>query len=268
MGKDLTNFKKDLTWEEKARENPLFAIMSQEEFTNSTGEPSEEQLQHFFNRGVQIWDQMLEGSFALAHEMNGGNVTSAEYGCGMGRTLSVPASKGYRVVGLDISETQLELAKRYFPFPDKISYTQIFPKTKIELPEGSLQFIYSYAVFQHISAISDVLFAFNELCRLLSKNGVLLIQVRYPNKFLSRFQRFGYSVMNSENSSLMFYFRKLMGIPLPVIRKFEHNHWSGAGCRIPYEDYIRIGEENGLKLNSIKFVTQKQDMIWLEFVKP
>lgn len=268
MGKDLTNFKKELTWEEKARENPLFAIMSQDEFTNSTGVPTEEQLKRFFDRGEQIWDQMLESGFALARELNPGPLTVAEYGCGMGRTLSIPASKGYSVVGMDISKTQLDLAATYFPYRDKISFCQVFPKTKINVPDGSINFVYSYAVLQHIDTISDVLFAFNELCRIVSPKGVLLVQIRYPNKFLSRFQRFGYKVFNSEKSSILFYFRKLMGLPVPVLRKFDHNHWGGAGCYIPYEEYIRLGEENGLKLNSIKFVTQNQDMIWMEFLKP
>jgi SAM-dependent methyltransferase len=268
MSQSIKAFKDELSWEEKAQRNPLFAIMSDEEFEQSGGVPSEAQLTRFFQRGRQIWDQLLEGSFALAKEKNGDSpLKVAEYGCGMGRTLAIPASEGNEVLGLDISPTQIELAKTYFPYPDKISFHQILPKTPIGLPDGSLHYIYSYAVFQHIIHTSDVHFAFKELARLLHKSGVLLIQVRGNNKFQSKFQRFGFTSWNSEDASLLFYFRKVMGIPFPVVRNLKHTNWTGAGCYVPYEDYIEAGQNLGMKLNSIKFSTGNQSMVWLEFVK-
>jgi SAM-dependent methyltransferase len=268
MSKDLKAFKDELSWEEKAQKNPLFAIMSDEEFEQSDGVPSQAQLDRFFKRGRQIWDQLLGGSYAMAKEKNGDlPIKVAEYGCGMGRTLAIPASLGDEVIGLDISPTQIELAKTYFPFPDKISFHQILPKKSINLPDGSLHFIYSYAVFQHIIGTSDVHFAFAELSRLLHKNGVMLIQVRGNNKFQSKFQRFGFTAWNSENSSLLFYFRKLMGLPVPILRNMKHTNWTGAGCYVPYEYYIEAAHANGMKLSSIKFSTGNQSMIWLEFVK-
>jgi SAM-dependent methyltransferase len=267
MSNSLKIFKHDLTWEEKAQNNPLYAIMSDEMFEQSGGVPTTEQLNSFYARGVEIWNQQLESGFSLAEErFKGEKISVAEYGCGMGRTLAVPASKGHQVTGLDISATQLELFGKYFPYLNQAARVLIEPKKPVNVASNSVHFIYSFAVFQHIIHTSDVFFAFQELMRMLKPGGVLLIQVRSFNAYNNPGGH-NYRALNFEKSSLVMYLKKLGVLPLPLIRSFTHTHWSGAGCYVPPDKYIQLAKKQGLKLFSVKF-SVSQGLTWLEFVKP
>jgi 2-polyprenyl-3-methyl-5-hydroxy-6-metoxy-1,4-benzoquinol methylase len=268
MSKDkLGAFKNELTWEEKAKQNPLYAIMSVEEFEDANGVPSQDQIDKFYHRGKEIWNQFMQAGFSLAQERLGEEkLKVAEYGCGMGRTLSVPASQGCDVVGFDISSTQIGLAKQWFPYPDKINYHQILPKTKLPLADGSLHYIYSFAVLQHIRFTSDVHFAVKELARLLHPKGVMMLQIKTFNEYTFPGKQFGYKAWNSESSTVLSYFSTVLGIPVPRLKFIKHNHWAGAGGNILYASYIKLCEENGLKLQSIRFVAGTYN-VYLELVK-
>jgi hypothetical protein len=69
--KDFTD---RLTWEGKARRNPLWAVMSVDEFAHAEGDPSSwtaEQLALFFEKGRALFDIFLRPSLRLAGESPG-----------------------------------------------------------------------------------------------------------------------------------------------------------------------------------------------------
>ncbi len=57
--KEKNAFKKDLTWEQKANENPLFAIMSDKIFENKSKEFDDSDLKAFYKRGELLWKNIF-----------------------------------------------------------------------------------------------------------------------------------------------------------------------------------------------------------------
>lgn len=259
--KEINKFKKEMTWEQKANENPLFAIMSDNIFEDKSKEFNAEDLDAFYKKGKLLWKKYFSD---LINEENVVlQKTVLEFGCGMGRLLANPASMGYKCIGLDISETQLELAKIYFPVKENVKFIKVDAKKQFELASESVDVIYSYAVFQHIKYLSDFYFSLSELTRILKKGGLIRIQFRTPNKYSTNFKSFGFKVFNFEKQSAVFYWKKLFGFPLPILRKYNHNHWGGAGCFVSEKSISRFLEKKGLKISTIQFDIEGQKMIWI-----
>lgn len=254
-------FKHDLTWEQKANENPLFAIMSHDIFATKTKEIDANDLARFYKNGELLWKRFFSDL------INEDNVpvgkTILEFGCGMGRLLRNPALLGYKCIGLDISETQLNLAKEHFPVKTNIEFVRVDPKKKFEVESNSVDVIYSYAVFQHIKNLSDFYFSLNELIRILNKGGLIRIQFRAPNQYSTNFKSVGFKTYNFENQSIIFYWKKIFGLPLPIARLYKHNHWSGAGCFVSPKSIIKFLEKKKIKVNSIQFDVGGQKMMWV-----
>lgn len=259
--KEKNKFKKELTWEEKANENPLFAIMSDNIFEDKSKEFNANDLATFYKKGELLWKRYFSD---LINEENVAlQKTVLEFGCGMGRLLANPASMGYNCIGLDISETQLELAKIHFPIKENVKFIKVNSKKQFEIASGSVDVIYSFAVFQHIKYLSDFYFSLSELARLLKKGGLIRIQFRAPNKYTTNFKASGFKVLNFEKQSFIFYWKKLFGFPLPVLRRYKHNHWGGAGCFVSEKSISIFLEKNGLKITTIQFDIEGQQIIWI-----
>ncbi len=50
---------RDMTWGEKAEQNPLYAVMSIPEFLSSSSEPTEQELDRFFSAGKEKVDKWI-----------------------------------------------------------------------------------------------------------------------------------------------------------------------------------------------------------------
>jgi ubiquinone/menaquinone biosynthesis C-methylase UbiE len=226
------SFKKELNWEEKARINPLYAIMSDKEFKEKDTELSEANLSLFFSKGKRIWNEFFEGETAKFENRATTNVL--EFGCGMGRLIKVPGEKGFQCHGVDISETQVELARRYLTESNYHFHT--VRDNRIPVSENSMDYVYSFAVLQHIRKLSDFNLALDELCRVLKPGGTLKIQLPTieGNRFCKGRRKFFYSIP-FEEKSLVFYWAKRLKI-VPMIRFVKHDHWGGASY------YIRLGQ--------------------------
>ena len=222
--KEINRFKKEMTWEQKANENPLFAIMSDKVFEDKSKEFDANDLDAFYKKGKLFWkryfsDLINEEDIALQK-------TVLEFGCGMGRLLANPALMGYNCIGLDISEIQLELAKIHFPVKEKVKFIKVDTKKQFELPSESVDIIYSYAVFQHIKNLSDFYFSLDELIRILKKGGLIRIQFRAPNKYTTNFKSFGFKTFNFEKQSVIFYWKKsqqYLELPMHLIEAIGKN---------------------------------------------
>ena len=259
--KEKKIFKKDLNWEEKANENPLFAIMSDEIFENKSTEFDAGDLKVFYQKGELLWkryfsDLINENKLSLEK-------TVLEFGCGMGRLLANPCQMGYKCIGLDISETQLILAKKYFVKQSNIEFIKVDSKKQFELPPESVDIIYSFAVFQHIKFLSDFYFSLNELSRILKKEGVIRIQFRAPNEYSAQLKASGFKTFNFERRSIIFYWLKILGLPFPVFKIKKHNHWGGAGCYISEKSIIKFLAKKGIRIKTIQFDIEGQQIIWI-----
>ena len=159
------------SWEDKARQNPLFAVMTTEHFTEAQADNfSEEQLQVFYAKGQKIFDAHLRP------RLSGDKSTFVvEYGCGMGRILKAVLGQGYQCAGIDISSTMLEHCRRLVPAVNALYVVD--ESGRCALLDHTADFVFSYAVLQHIDKLSTYLTAVGEICRVLKPGGTFAIQV-------------------------------------------------------------------------------------------
>src|SRR5689334_13039522 len=100
-----------------------------------------------------------------------------EIGCGPGRLMR-PLAKHFREIhGVDVSDEMIKLAKeRLKDLPN--AHPQHGTGSDLAMfPDGKFDFVYSYAVFQHIPS-RDVVFQYlREACRVLKPGGILRCQL-------------------------------------------------------------------------------------------
>ncbi|HUB80574.1 MAG TPA: class I SAM-dependent methyltransferase [Bryobacteraceae bacterium] len=107
----------------------------------------------------------------------GGSDAALEIGCGPGRLMR-PLARHFREIhGVDVSDGMIELARqRLRGTPNAFPHRT--PGAGLSLfPDGKFDFVYSYAVFQHIPS-RDVVFQYlREARRVLKEGGILRCQV-------------------------------------------------------------------------------------------
>ena len=91
-----------------------------------------------------------------------------DLGCGEGSRLNYLFSKNRKIVGIDISDTAIELAKKVYP---KIKFIKA-DLERVPLKEKSFDLVYSAYVLEHLSKPSKVL---SEAIRLTSDKGFLVL---------------------------------------------------------------------------------------------
>src|ERR1035441_243328 len=106
-----------------------------------------------------------------------GRDAALEIGCGPGRLMR-PLSRHFKEIhGVDVSDAMIELARERlrdtpnaFPHHSSGSDLKLFPDEKFD-------YVYSYAVFQHIPSAEVVLQYLREARRVLKTGGVLRCQI-------------------------------------------------------------------------------------------
>jgi 2-polyprenyl-3-methyl-5-hydroxy-6-metoxy-1,4-benzoquinol methylase len=99
---------------------------------------------------------------------------AVDFGCGPGRLTGAMADSFAKVIGVDTSQTMVDIARRTHP-RESVS----FCKSTTELKAGCADLIYSTFVLQHLSRKrTDA--CLREFSRLLSSDGLLIFQ--YPAK--------------------------------------------------------------------------------------
>jgi SAM-dependent methyltransferase len=262
------NFKKSLSWEEKAQKNPLFAVMSAEQFAEKGADPekwTEEDLNRFFDKGRRLYEVFL-CPLLQRIPLEAGHALIVEYGSGMGRILKAMYAEGYDCAGIDISPTMLDLSRRLVPEVEKLHL--LTEKGTTSLPDRCADFVFSYAVLQHINRLSRVRLAFDEMCRLLKPGGILKVQFRtvdapYRRNVLKR-----RSILNFEMLSVTLgwngYFSGiagLSGILLPSFSVLRHTNWVGVplSIRALERDLAR----RGVRILGIEEEPSHENMFWL-----
>lgn len=262
MAQDLEKFKKDINWEEKARSNPLYAIMSDDVFKGSGDEPTMEELTILYSQGEKFWKKWFEPLFWDKQSTK--DLVLLEYGCGMGRIINYPAPHFAKCYGIDISERQIEYANKYCPNRSQVTFSLLEkPSLSIPLKDAEVDVVYSYAVLQHIQQRSSLVKAITEMARVLKKSGKLKVQVRTTHEHLSIGKRSSYRSTVFENYTLAFYMRKISFFRFPVIRLIKHTNWSGAGCFFSIGGFQLLLKEAGIQVDAIEFDV-KHNVVWIE----
>jgi ubiquinone/menaquinone biosynthesis C-methylase UbiE len=102
-----------------------------------------------------------------------------EIGFGGGRLLMQAARDFKNVVGIDIHEN-FALSKAFLASQGVTNAELLHRDQMASVASGSVDFVYSFIVFQHFDSMQEVEFYLNEIARVLSPNGIA--QIYYGKK--------------------------------------------------------------------------------------
>lgn len=159
-------------WDSRARENSWFFI--------DTGHFESEEA--FEKAGQWALDTHVLQGIDLSPD-----ATVLEIGCGIGRLLKPLARRAGVVIGVDISGEMVNQARLRLA---------AFPNIRIHKTEGNLSmvdtcsvdFCFSYIVFQHFPAKEPIFAYFEEAARVLRPGGIFRFQVNQrPERFVQTY---------------------------------------------------------------------------------
>lgn len=250
-------YMEDKTWEEKAKENPLYGVMSHEEFVNTGSEPTSEELERFYSRGYEMVSQWINPW--LSETKTSADMKILEFGCGMGRLTNALAKdrNPETIFGIDISKTMIDHAIKNTVRGSK--YSVIGDNGDFPYESNYFDRIYSYAVFQHISEKTVIEKSIKEIARVLKPGGK--VKLNFEMVFCPPFENHLKQDTYAFNNSYFTYGWKIIyGIPVWGAKLYKSNNWSGI--RLGYKQLLKVLEANGIRINGIVGDSENKSLIW------
>lgn len=206
-------------WDERAREDAHYYVafgrraQSEEEFFGSASDQVRLFETELKRRPAEFW----KAAAAL------------EIGCGPGRLLQ-PLSRLFRAIhGLDISPGMLRRAQANLARVANLTLHHAVDSNLSGFGDASIDFVYSYAVFQHIPS-KDIVFGYlREAVRVLTPGGLLVFQIN--------------------------------GLPSE-----GHEPTTWEGCRVSAEELSSFAQDNGMLLLSL--TDKGTQYMWVTLQKP
>ena len=236
---------KTTTWEEKAQENPLFAIQTSDEMQSAPADGfPPEMIDSLFARGRRLFRENLLPLLSGGEQL-------FEYGCGAGRILNAAIEAGYRATGVDISPTMIEHCRRLVPG----AAVYDLEEGRQAIADGSADVAYSFAVLQHIGTLSSYVEALGEIARVLRPGGVMSIHLNCLDAETDG------RTENYEHHSL--HFRPGEDEPFQ-----EHRQCNVSGVRIGRELLVWTLAKGGVSVQSWRpHSSAKPQAVWVTGVK-
>jgi SAM-dependent methyltransferase len=138
----------DSAWEEWGRRDPYYGVITDPKFRRSA--MTEQARQEFFESGQAHVDyvmRMIHRHFDASFEPK----TILDFGCGVGRTLIPFAGLATQVLGLDISPSMLQEARRNCDERKLTNVSLALSDDSISSLTDHFDLIHSFIVFQHIA---------------------------------------------------------------------------------------------------------------------
>lgn len=157
-------------WDEMAQCNAFFGITSWPEFEHLDGIDQK----RFWETG-RIHVRNLLGRMDLGDTRQ---LTMLEIGCGMGRMTHCFAERFARVVALDISPEMIARAKNFWSHLSNVSFLEGNGADLSQIDDASIDFVFSFYVFAHITDPDVVLEYVRETARVLRRGGRALLHLR------------------------------------------------------------------------------------------
>lgn len=142
-----TDMSTDAAWEEWGRRDPYFGVITNPKFRRVG--ISEDAKREFFHDGESLVNYLL---LTIRTHVDRDFVPKRvlDFGCGVGRLLIPLARVAEHVVGLDVSPSMLEEARRNCE-ERQLSNVSLLPSDDdLSALTGTFDFICSFIVFQHI----------------------------------------------------------------------------------------------------------------------
>ncbi len=259
MTRPSKEYLEEKSWEEKAKENPLYGVMSLDEFSGSGPEPSPEELELFYSRGREMVDQWIKPW--LLETRTTEQMKILEFGCGMGRLVKSVADDhtADNVYGIDISKTIVEHANKNVT--NGAHFSVLNDEGGFSFEDNHFDRIYSYAVFQHIKEKSVVEKSIREIARTLKPGGK--VRLNFEMVFMPPFENtYLQDTYAFERQFLIYGWSKKFGVPVCGAKLKRSTNWSGI--RFGYKQLLREFARNGIKMYGIarEPTNQGQGFIW------
>jgi SAM-dependent methyltransferase len=165
----------DKEWEKFGRDNPYYGVLSHDKFRKD--KLDDDSLRGFFKSGQDHIDFVLE---TIRTSMDPGFSPSSvlDFGCGIGRCSIPLAHVCQSVVGVDISDSMLQEAKKKCSEQSISNLELVKSDDTLSRVSGSFDLVHSFLVFQHIPQKRGEKI-FTRLIELLSDNGIGAVQFVY-----------------------------------------------------------------------------------------
>ena len=220
-------------WDAKGRENAMFYVSSYRAYGDQ--DPAE-----FWKWGHILADRYL-GESGLVFT---GDEVALDLGCGIGRFTAPFAERFRHVHAVDVAPSMIEQARGHLAGRDNVTFHLGSGADLAMLEDGSIDFAWSYIMFQHIPDPAVTLNYLRELGRVLRPGGHALFQVdNAPPPGLRARLRLG--------SRLRGLLRRLRGeAPAPGPTGLDDPAW--VGSRIDLATLRRTCAEAGLVIESLR----------------
>ena len=156
-------------WERHAQRDPLWAVLS-----DPAKKARKWKVREFFETGKKEVSILMYHLESLGIEVS--RSKALDFGCGVGRLTQRLADHFGQVVGVDISETMIELADAFNRCPQRVRYV-CNPQEHLKIFEDrQFSFIYSNIVLQHLHPDLTLKYL-GEFMRILESGGLLIFQL-------------------------------------------------------------------------------------------
>jgi SAM-dependent methyltransferase len=164
----MTDAKKHMRqdWDERARRNAFLYIASWRSDWDETS---------FFDSGEKDYLRLVEPVLQRL-QFEPASHSVAELGCGAGRMTRSFAKRFRSVVAVDISAEMQARAKGYLNSLNNIHWVLSDGEKLSSIEAGSVNFVFSYLVLQHMPKKEFVLRSIEEMMRILVHGGIFLFQ--------------------------------------------------------------------------------------------
>ena len=125
-----------------------------------------------------------------------------DIGCGVGRLSEFLADDFKRVDGIDISEKMIEKASQRLGHLNNVHF-HVGDGMHYPLENNSIDFVFSYIVFQHMPSVAVIKENFKEVKRVLKPSGIAKVQIRGGKPIRKNTWNYGPSFNQVEAQQLM-----------------------------------------------------------------
>jgi SAM-dependent methyltransferase len=163
----------DRAWEDWGSVDPLYAILTDPKYRHGAGDRAE-----FMDSGEDFAASILGRCEALGLATGRGG--ALDFGCGVGR-VSAPLSTSFEtVVGLDVSPSMVETARRLHATRPNCRFEVQRTTDLRQYSDASFDLVLCVLVLQHLGSQQAILRYLAEFVRVLAPGGALVVQI--PSK--------------------------------------------------------------------------------------